>query len=140
MGVPGEDVGSVADAGAINVLYGGAGGLAGRDQLLVQGSPGVAGRAEAGDGFGSRLANPNSVPAFSPDVGGNDFDGDGVGDLAVGAVGEDLGAVLNAGAVNVLYGTAGTGLPGSGGQLFSQDSPGVEDQAEAGDGFGGAVD
>jgi hypothetical protein len=119
VGAPGEDVGSVADAGAINVLYGGAGGLAGRNQLLVQGSPGVAGRAEAGDGFGSRLANPNPLP-FNGTVGGNDFNGDGVGDL--------------------LYGTAGTGLPGSGGQLFTQDSPGVEDQAKAGDGFGGGLD
>jgi hypothetical protein len=40
----------------------------------------------------------------------------------------------------VLYGAAGTGLPGSGGQLLTQDSPGVHDQAELGDVFGGSVD
>ena len=131
VGAPGEDLGSVTDAGAINVLYGGASGLVGRDQLLIQGSPGVAGRAEAGDGFGGRLASP---------VGGNDFNGDGVGDLAIGVGGEDLGAVVNAGAVNVLYGVAGTGLPGSGGQLLTQDSPGVAGQAEAGDAFGSDLD
>lgn len=131
MGAPGEDVGSVTDAGAINVLYDSADGLVGRDQLLVQGSPGVAGAAEAGDGFGSRLASP---------LGGNDFNGDGLGDLAIGAGGEDLGAVRDAGAVNVSYGAVGTGLLGSGGQLLTQDSPGVDDQAEAGDVFGGSVD
>ena len=39
--------------------------------------------------FGSSLANP---------FGDNDFNGDGVGDLAIGAVGEDLGSLGNAGA------------------------------------------
>jgi hypothetical protein len=39
--------------------------------------------------FGGSLANP---------FGGNDFNGDGVGDPAIGAVGEDLGSVGNAGA------------------------------------------
>jgi FG-GAP repeat protein len=138
VGAPGEDVGSVTDAGAINVLYGGASGLIGRDQLLVQGSPGVAGQAETGDGFGASLANPFGGNPFDDD----DFDanGDGVGDLAIGVGGEDVGAVVNAGAVNVLYGAAGNGLPGSGGQLLTQDSPGVADQAEAGDAFGSDLD
>ena len=131
VGAPGEDVGSVTDAGAINLLYDSANGLVGRNQLLVQGSPGVAGLAEAGDGFGSRLASP---------VGGNDFNGDGVGDLAIGVGGEDVGAVVNAGAVNVVDGAAGTGLPGGGGRLLTQDSPGVGGQAEAGDTFASALD
>jgi hypothetical protein len=138
VGAPGEDVGSVTDAGAINVLYGGASGLVGRDQLLVQGSPGVAGQAEAGDGFGGSLANPFGSNPFGDD----DFDanGDDVGDLAIGAPGEDLGAVGNAGAANVLYGAVGTGLPGTGGQLLTQDSPGVADQAEPGDAFATDLD
>jgi hypothetical protein len=138
VGTPGEDVGTVTDAGAINVLNGGASGLVGHDRLLVQGSPGVAGHAEAGDGFGSSLANPFGGNPFDAD----DFDvnGDDVGDLAIGAPGEDLGAVVNAGAFNVLYGAVGTGLPGTGGQLLTQDSPGVADQAETGDAFGGDLD
>ena len=36
-----------------------------------------------------------------------DFDNDGFVDLAVGAVFEDVGSVGGAGAVNVLYGSAG---------------------------------
>jgi hypothetical protein len=65
-----------------------------------------------------------------------DFNGDGFDDLAVGAAFEDLGSVLDAGAVNVLYGSA-AGL--TGGQLFTQDTPGVPGVAEADDLFGGAL-
>jgi FG-GAP repeat len=68
-----------------------------------------------------------------------DFNGDGFDDLAVGAAGEDVGAATDAGAVNVQYGSS-AGLPGAGGQLFTQDSPGVGGTAESGDGFGSALD
>ena len=68
-----------------------------------------------------------------------DFNGDGFDDLAIGAPAEDVGATTDAGAVNVQYGSA-TGLPGPGGQLFTQDSPGVGGTAESGDGFGSALD
>ena len=67
-----------------------------------------------------------------------DFNNDGFADLAVGVVGENLGAVGNAGAVNVLYGSAG-GLTGAGSQLFTQDSPGVPDSVEFDDLFGEAL-
>jgi hypothetical protein len=46
--------------------------------------------------------------------------------------------VLNAGAVSVLYGSAG-GLTTSGGQLFHQNSPGVPGTAEEFDFFGDAL-
>lgn len=68
-----------------------------------------------------------------------DFNGDDFADLAIGAPGEDVGTAADAGAVNVQYGSA-TGLPGPGGQLFTQDSPGVGGGAESGDGFGAALD
>jgi hypothetical protein len=130
VGAPLEDLGAATDAGAVNVLYGTPAGLAGRDQVLVQGGPGVAGTAEAGDLFGFALARG---------VFENNFNGDGFDDVAIGAPGEDLGAITDAGAVNVLYGSA-AGLPGTGGQLFSQDSPGMGGQAEPFDGFGSALD
>jgi FG-GAP repeat len=123
VGVAGENLGAIGNAGAVHVLYGTAGGLTGTgSQLFTQDSPGVPGVAEAGDGFGDGLA-------------AGDFDGDGVTDLAVGASLEDVGAVVDAGAVHVLYGTAG-GLTGAGGDLFTQDSPGVSSSAETEDGFG----
>jgi len=67
-----------------------------------------------------------------------DFDNDGFADLAVGVSSEDVGAIVDAGAVNVLYGSAG-GLTGAGSQLFTQASPEPPGTAEAGDLFGAAL-
>ena len=48
VGVPGEDVGSISDAGAVHVLYGSVSGLTSTwDQLWTQDSPGVPGVAQA---------------------------------------------------------------------------------------------
>jgi hypothetical protein len=118
VGVDLEDVGAIGDAGAVNVLYGSAGGLSGSgSQLFTQ----VAGAVEAGDRFGVALAT-------------GDFDNDGFADLAVGAPLEDVATAADAGAMSVLYGSAG-GLSGSGGQLFTQ----VGGAVEAGDRFGVAL-
>jgi FG-GAP repeat/FG-GAP-like repeat len=126
VGVPQEGVGSIQNAGAVNVLYGSAAGLTGSgSQLFTQDSPGVPGEAEADDRFGDALA-------------AGDFDNDGFADLAVGVLSEDVGSLQGAGAVNVLYGSAG-GLTGSGSQLFTQDSPGVPGTAEALDFFGASL-
>jgi hypothetical protein len=122
VGVPGEDVGSVADAGAVNVLYGGLWSGSG-SQLFTQ--SGAGGAAEPGDTFGDSVAVGN-------------FNGDGFGDLAVGAPGENVGAAGDAGAVNVLYGSA-AGLTSVGAQQFTQNSPGLPSSAESGDVFGDAL-
>ena len=126
VGAPFEDIGSVGGAGAVNVLYGAAGALTGAgSQLFSQDSPGVVGTAERGDQFGSALA-------------AGDFDNDGFADLAVGVVHEGVGTAIGAGAVNVLYGSAG-GLTGSGSQLFWQGAGGVAGAAETEDEFGYAL-
>jgi disulfide bond formation protein DsbB len=123
VGAPGEAVGSVADAGAVNVVRGSAAGLtATGNQIWHQESPGIEGGAETGDGFGNALA-----------VG--DFNNDGFDDLAVGVRGEDIGTAANAGAVNVLYGST-AGLTATRNQIWHQDSPGIEGGAETGDVFG----
>ena len=99
IGVPNEDVGTIADAGAVNVLYGTATGLSSAtNQIWTQNSLGIVGDvSEDFDLFGFALA-------------AGDFNGDGFDDLAVGVVGEDvavfMGTVANAGAINVLYGSA----------------------------------
>jgi hypothetical protein len=126
VGVPGEDVGAITDAGAVTVLYGSATGLSGTGgQFFSQDTAGVLGAAETEDGFGSAL-------------GVGDFDNDGFADLAIGVPSEGLGAVSQAGAVNVLYGSAG-GLTASGNQQFLQGVGGVLGTAEIGDEFGFAL-
>jgi hypothetical protein len=126
VGVPREGVGAVASAGAVNVLYGSSTGLtAAGDQFFRQGSSGVNDAAEANDEFGSSLAAAN-------------FGKSSHADLAVGVPFEDVGGVVNAGAVNVLYGSS-TGLTATGNQFWHQDSPGVLDAAEANDQFGGSL-
>ena len=92
--VVGEDIDGAENAGAVNVIYGSGGGLTeAGDQIWHQDSPGILDAAEEGDQFGSALTS-------------GDFDGGGVADLAVGVSGEDIGGATNAGAVNVLYGSA----------------------------------
>jgi hypothetical protein len=126
VGVSGEAVGSVQFAGAVNVLSGSPGGLvAAGSQLFTQDSPGIGSTAEDSDRFGASLAT-------------GDFDADGVADLAVGAPAESVGAVVGAGAVNVLYGS-GAGLTGSGSQLFVQNSAGIGSTSEETDLFGASL-
>jgi hypothetical protein len=126
VGAFGEDSGSDANSGAVNVLYGAPGGLTVTgNQVFTQGTGGVDTTAAPGDIFGSALA-------------AGDYNGDGRDDLAAGAPGEDLGLFNQhsaAGAVNVLYGGA-AGLSGSGSQLWHQGSSGIEDNPEDGDSFG----
>jgi len=58
-----------------------------------------------------------------------DFDGDGTEDLAAGAPHEALARLPGGGAVNVLYGSA-AGITAAGNQLWSQDSPGINDEVD----------
>jgi hypothetical protein len=122
---------SIDGAGAVNVLYGSPTGLQAtspEDQFWTQDSPDVEDQAEVRDWFGWALA-----------VG--DLNGDGYDDLAASARVEDVDGILNAGAVNVLYGSA-AGLQATApeDQFWSEDSPDVEDQAEQEDEFGWSLD
>lgn len=125
VGVPGNHWGPTPE-GAIQVFYGAVSGLGiGDDEQWYQGSAGVPGTAEDGDQFGAALAAA-------------DFDGDGYDDLAVGVPGEDVGALAEAGGVDILYGSA-AGISGVGAQYFDQDTPEVINSVEAMDHFGQAL-
>ena len=134
IGVPGEDVNGIVDAGAVNVIYGSVSGLtSANDQLWHQDVASVEGVAASYDYFGSVLA-------------AGDFNGDGMDDLAVGVPNDDLvvqrlQTLNNAGAVNVIYGSYTTGLSATNylDQYWHQDAAGVEDVAEAYDLFGSAI-
>ncbi len=87
VGVPGEDLGRLQDAGAAH-SFAATGRSATSIAAVTQNSRGVPGRAEAGDGFGSSVLGA----AVSLGCGGS---------AAIGVPGEDVGAVADAGAVNV---------------------------------------
>jgi hypothetical protein len=122
VGAPFESVGSVTLAGAVNILSGSASGLTSvGGRLFTQ----VGGAPEETDLFGDALA-------------AGDFNHDGFDDLAVAAPEEDVGSIVDAGAVSVPYGSAG-GLTTTGGRLFSKDSPGIDGSASERDFFGHAL-
>lgn len=120
IGVPGEDLGRIADAGVVNVIYAasqppivaaaipnagpvslqtaGWGLSSANDQMWHQNVAGIYGGAEAYDQFGNSLA-----------IG--DFNRDGFDDLAIGVAYEDIHYAginrIHAGAVNVIFSRAG---------------------------------
>jgi hypothetical protein len=90
--------------------------------LLTQDTAGIPGTGEEGDLFGAGLA-----------VG--DFNGDGRADVGIGAPGEDIGTVSNAGAFTIVYGSA-SGVTTTGSQQIGQNTAGVPGNAEKDDVFG----
>src|SRR5919201_613048 len=64
-----------------------------------------------------------------------DFNGDGYTDIAASVYDEDQKGITDAGIVQVFYGGP-LGIGSAGNQIFSQDTPGIPDQAEQGDEFG----
>lgn len=125
IGVPGEDIGSLSDAGIVNVIYGtvSSPGLNfSRTQTWHQDVAGIPDVVEIGDQFGYALSAWNYGKSSQAD-------------LAVGVPFEDVGTQADAGAVNVIYGST-TGLTATGSQFWTQDSPGINNSSEAGDRFG----
>ena len=112
VGLPVMDVGpgsTIADGGAVWIHYGSASGLSTAPGIvLVQSDAG--GLLEAGDYFGFSLA-----------VG--DFDGDTYPDLAVGAIGENMGS----GAISVFHGSAG-GITTAGAVTYGTLDVGLAEQ------------
>lgn len=120
VGVPNEDIGSSADAGAVTIvqdIYD----LPEAGIGLDQNSPGVPGAVEAGDQFG-RSVDTVRVGSTSR--------------LAVGIPNEDIGSDANAGSVQLATSNGVTLTPTV---ALSQDTAGVSGATESGDAFGDKV-
>jgi FG-GAP repeat protein len=130
VGAPGETIGGERSAGQVTVLYGGARRLTTSGAQTFSQSPSTTdSNSEAGDLFGDALAT-------------GDFDGDGCGDLAIGAPGENTNSSSptgpeSAGQVTVLYARKSR-LSTTDSQKLSEDTPGMSAQGEADELFGSA--
>jgi hypothetical protein len=134
IGTPRENLGTIADAGSVTVLYGdplarssGVGALTA--QRWDQNSPGVIDVAEFTDNFGAAL-------------GVGDFNGDQIADLAIGVPGEELNDGYAEGLVHALRGSP-SGLEAvddaTWNQGLNQDLSEMEDTGEVTDMFGFAL-
>ncbi|MCQ4214146.1 FG-GAP-like repeat-containing protein [Streptomyces longispororuber] len=119
-----EEQPGTSAGGNIHVTYGSATGPDGGTTVVSQDTAGVPGSGEASDLFGWEVS-----------VG--DINGDGLSDIAVGAISEDgtTSGTDDSGAVTVLYGS-GSGVTGTGSQTFTQNTAGVPGSSERSDLFG----
>ncbi len=101
VGAVGEDLGYDTDAGMLHVLQGRSAGITTYgDKAIHQDTYGVPGSPEDQDWFGFTNAS-------------GDFNADGFADVAVSAIGEDIGSAVDSGLVQVFYGST-NGLRTSG--------------------------
>jgi hypothetical protein len=129
VGAPGETIDDAQMAGAVNVLYGSASGLrASGNQIWYQGEGGLGGAPDEDDRFGHSLV-------------AGDFNGDGYADLAIGVPYETVQGVIKAGAVQIIYGSAGglNAAAGPGAHLVHQESAEMLSSLEPEDHFGFAL-
>ncbi|MES2707515.1 MAG: hypothetical protein V4726_13035 [Verrucomicrobiota bacterium] len=125
LGAPGRKAGEAVGAGAVFIMNGSLEGMENIEyrQIWAQNSPDIAGDPADNDNFGNALA-------------AGDFNGDGNDDLAVGIPLKDVSGKADAGAVQIIYGTA-VGLDAKGNQFITRASLGQ--QPGALDTFGLAV-
>jgi hypothetical protein len=94
IGVPGKTISGVSRAGLVHIMQGSSNGVSTLlEQLFYQGYSGLPGSLEENDKFGSVVVS-------------GDFNGDGYDDLVIGIPKEDIGTTVDAGAIQVLYGSA----------------------------------
>ncbi len=125
VGAPGETVGGDFEAGRLYTYRGRSWGLTPAGIWDQDSGTVSCCAAEAEDFFAYALA-------------AGDFNGDGFDDLAVGAWGESLGSLDDAGGVHIFTGDE-SGLTSVNNQWWTQGSSNIAGTAEAGDRFGFAL-
>ncbi|MFI9614074.1 trypsin-like serine protease [Streptomyces sp. NPDC052023] len=130
VGTPSEDLGTVADAGTVDVFYGAPGGIGTgsvKNTHFEQdsGTGSLAGSTpETGDRLGQALAAGTTAS-------GEPF-------LVIGAPGEAVGSALKAGIAFYVRDSTSIGIT-TANVGITQDNTGVPGAVEANDGFGGAI-
>jgi len=119
VGAPGDLINGHPDAGSVTAVA-----SYGPSRVFTQNSPVVPGTAETGDRFGASMAASKIPPITDPKM------------IAIGAPGEDVGSVKDAGIVTVLKRAGDKFLPTI---SLSQATAGIAGTVEAGDQFGAAV-
>ena len=121
-----------ADSGSVWILYGSASGLTATGLRYLD--------QDSSDGGGADMLNScEEADFFGQSLAAGDFNGDLAADLAIGVASETLGTADNAGAVQVVYGSAGAGLRITGNQFWRESNVATGGVEEAGDHFGLAL-
>jgi hypothetical protein len=118
VGVPGEDVGTIKDAGMVQFFEKDA-----PTAGITQGSPGIPGIVEAGDQFGASVALGTWLLCQES------------GDAAIGSPGEDVGKIVDGGSVTVMQ-IPGQTSPKCAAKVLTQGSGGLGGAVETGDHVG----
>jgi hypothetical protein len=116
VGVPNEELppSNIVDSGAVHIIYGSATGLSHTGTMIInESTPGILGGSQANDHFGAAVA-------------AGDFNNDTFADLAVGVPDKDIATnkcsgnlCKDAGAVDVIYGSANGLNPAVGSQFWA---------------------
>lgn len=134
VGIPGEDVGSIVDAGAVQTFIGRIDDPNSTEEpvfeprlLITQADAKVPGHAEAGDRFGTALTS-------------GIINSEEVASLVVGTPGEDVGAVTDAGSVTFVWLPKSTGpVWGAFPTMTIRQGRGLPGTPEAGDALGATL-
>lgn len=128
IGVPGTDLTTTIDAGAVIIVYANVTGLHPENaEAFARGLNGLGGEGQTGERFGFALA-------------AGDFNGDDTDELAIGIPGATCAGHPNAGSVVVLPGhDNGGGLSGGDAKYWNQATLGIADECEDNDLFGTAL-
>lgn len=123
VGIPDKTVNTISSAGMVQIFYGDDSGLSGTGvQIWSRSTSLIVGIAESGDHFGAALAT-------------GDINGDRCDDLAIGVPNDDVSGVVDAGSIQVIYGSP-AGLTAAGNQLRYVGASGIPGVLETNDRFG----